>query len=224
MPSVLITGANRGIGLEFARQYAADGWQVIATCRRPDAAAELAKLPVEIHPLDVTDFDAVAALAQKLTGRGIDILLNNAAHVGTTQNFGMVDTDEWAQVMALNVMAPLKMAEAFISHVARSRRKLIACMSSKMGSIANNTTGGNYIYRSSKAALNAVVKSLSVDLAPRGIAAVALHPGWVKTEMGGPDAVLTADASASRLRRVLDGVTLAQTGRFIGFDGSEVSW
>lgn len=224
MPTVLITGANRGIGLEFARQYAADGWEVIATCRRPDKAVELAALGVGVHALDVTDFREIAALGGRLADRPIDVIVNNAGIYGGAQDFGHVDPDDWAYAFQVNAMAPLKIAEAFAGHMARSQRRVIASITSKMGSIEDNTSGDSYVYRSSKAALNAVNKSLSIDLKGRGIVCVLLHPGWVKTAMGGPAALITAQHSVGGMRRIIDTATLSHSGRFFAYDGQEVPW
>ena len=216
MPTVLITGANRGIGLEFARTFAADGWTVHACCRQPDKAAALKALAgdVAVHRLDVTDGLQVAGLARELADRPIDLLLNNAGIYGPRTGFGETDYDEWAPVFRVNTMAPLRMAERFVAQVARSERRLIANVSSKMGSIGDNSRGGNYIYRSSKAALNMVVKSLSADLAGRGIAVVAFHPGWVQTDMGGPEAAITVAESVAGMRAVIERLGPADNGKF----------
>lgn len=224
MPTVLITGANRGIGLEFARQYANDGWEVIATCRDPGHAAELKALNVDVRALDVADFGAIAALGTKLSGRGIDVLINNAGIYGGEQSFGSVDPDGWVQALRVNAMAPLKMAEAFAQHLQAGQRRVIASITSRMGSIDDNTSGGAYAYRSTKAALNAVNKSLSVDLRPRGIICIVLHPGWVKTAMGGAGALITAQQSVSGMRRIIDGATASHSGRFFNYDGQEIPW
>jgi NAD(P)-dependent dehydrogenase (short-subunit alcohol dehydrogenase family) len=227
MPSVLITGANRGLGLEFVRQYAVDGWRVFACCRRPDAATELTSITgdVRIHALEVTEHKAVEALAAELSREPIDVLLNNAGIYGPQKMvLGQIDYAAFAEVFAVNVMAPLKIAECFVDHVAGSQRKVIACISSLMGSIAANTAGRHYLYRSSKAALNAIVKSLAIDLQPRGIIAVTLHPGWVQTDMGGKNADLTPAQSITGLRNVIEDLTLADSGRFLSYDGSEIPW
>lgn len=224
MPTVLVTGANRGIGLEYARQYAADGWHVIATYRDPATAEELRGLGVETHRLDVGDFAAIAKLGTRLGDRPIDVLINNAGLYGGEQTFGSVDTEDWMRTLRVNVMGPLKMAEALCGNLAAGRGKTIATMSSKMGSMADNGSGGVYIYRSSKAALNAVVKSLSIDLKPMGIIAFALHPGWVKTRMGGPSSILAPAQSVGALRRLIDNATPAMSGRFYNYDGQEIPW
>ncbi|MCC7168376.1 MAG: SDR family oxidoreductase [Rhodospirillales bacterium] len=222
--TVFITGAGKGLGLEFARQYAQAGWRVIATCRAPAKSAELKALGVETHPLDVADFDAVSALAKKLRGTPIDLLLGNAAQFGEAQDFGQVDMEDWATVLRVDVMAPLALAQSFVDHVAQSPGRVMAFLSSRMGSIADNGSGGFYIYRTAKAALNMLVKNLAVDLEPRGIVAVALHPGWVRTDMGGPNAPLEPPVSVAGLRTVLSRITDRDTGKFYGHDGVEIPW
>lgn len=232
MPTVLITGANRGLGLEFAKQYVGAGWHVIACCRSPKRAQELRVLAgasgggLSVHPLDVGQAESVSSLASALGKEPIDILLNNAGIYGDGRHddLGRIDDSRWAETFSVNTMGPLRMAQALLENVAGSRRKIIACMSSKMGSISDNTSGGSYLYRSSKAALNAVVKSLSVDLKDRGIIVVALHPGWVQTDMGGPNAPTRPEESIRGLRKVLEDLTPADSGRFLAYDGSEVPW
>lgn len=227
MPTVLITGANRGLGLEYARQYAADGWRVLATCREPAKAGELAGLggDVQVYPLDVTDHGLIQSLAKALRKETIDLLLNNAGIYGPRPcKLGGIDYDAWAEVMNINLMSPFKVCECFRNHVAASDLKKIAIMSSKMGSMGDNNSGASYIYRSSKAALNAAMKSLSVDLTPRGISVVILHPGWVRTDMGGPSGLIDASESVSGLRQVIADLTLETTGRFHNYDGSEIPW
>ncbi len=229
-PTILITGANRGIGLELARQFAADGWQVLACCRDPDGAESLQALArdngsVEIHALDVTDYDQVDALARALSGRPIDVLLSNAGIYGPKGvGFGNVDPAEWREVLEVNTIAPLMLVQAFVDHVAASERKLVAVVSSKVGSIADNSSGGSYLYRSSKTAVNQVVKCLSIDLADRGISAISLHPGWVQTEMGGPHAEIGTDESVTGLKRILESAGPAQTGQFIEYNGDPIAW
>ncbi len=230
MPIVLITGASRGIGLEFARSFAADGWWVLAACRHPDRAHDLKALAegsngaVRVHRLDVTDGLRVAALARELAGEPIDILLNNAGIMGPRTGFGETDYDEWLPVFAVNTLAPMRMAERFVEHVAGSERKLIVNISSRMGSTEENTSGGNYIYRSSKAALNMVAKGLSLDLAPRGITVVVFHPGWVQTDMGGENALISPAESVAGMRAVIDGLTPKDSGTFHAYDGSDIPW
>ncbi|PKO92232.1 MAG: short-chain dehydrogenase [Betaproteobacteria bacterium HGW-Betaproteobacteria-1] len=227
--TVLITGANRGLGLEFAKQYAEAGWQVIACCRWPDEAKELQALAersgdlLEIHQLDVADFEEIDALALILQGRAIDLLINNAG-VYPQSDFGNVNYEAWAEAFHINSMAPMKMAEAFVGHVAASDQKKIVTVSSKMGSIDDNTSGGSYIYRSTKTAANMVMKSLAIDLKPKGIASTILHPGWVRTDMGGPNGLIDAPESVAGMRRVIEALTLENGGRFVAYDGKEIPW
>jgi NAD(P)-dependent dehydrogenase (short-subunit alcohol dehydrogenase family) len=232
MKTTLITGANRGIGLEFARQYAADGWRVLACSRHPEKSTELNKLAahypdqIAVHALDVTDHAQIESLAQALASESIDLLINNAGvslHSGV-DGFGHTDYEAWMQTFRINTMAPLKMAEAFAAQIVRSRQKTIVTITSKMGSITDNSSGGHYSYRSSKAAVNIVVKSLAIDLKPIGIIAVVLHPGWVKTDMGGPNAWITAEQSVSGMRHVISRLTPADSGKFIAYDGQVVPW
>ncbi len=227
MPTALITGANRGLGLEFTRQYAADGWRVIATCRDPLKAQGLAPLQgdVEVHTLDITDNAQIQALAKALKKEPVDLLLNNAGVYGPKPvKLGGVDYAVWADVMRINAMAPLKVSECFLDHLVAGRQKKIVTISSKMGSMKDNEAGGGYIYRSSKAALNAVMKSLSIDLKSRGITVALLHPGWVRTDMGGPSGLIDAEESVTGMRRVIDGLSMAATGCFYNYDGSEIPW
>jgi NAD(P)-dependent dehydrogenase (short-subunit alcohol dehydrogenase family) len=231
MPTTLITGANRGLGLEFARQYAADGWQVCAACRNPKSASELHRLAdarghsLQILALDVTKPASVNAAAAKLDGLAIDLLLNNAGVGGTRgETIGNIDYKAWAKVLDVNTMGPLRVSEAFVDHVARSGRKLIVTLTSGMGSIVDNTSGGSFAYRSSKAAVNMVMRSLAIDLAPRGITCVVVNPGWVQTDMGGSHATLTPAESVSRLRRLIDNLGPAQSGKFFNHDGREYAW
>ena len=226
MSTVMITGANRGLGLEFARQYAADGWHVIATCRRPDEAAQLNAIEnCDVYGVDVTDFEAVTNLAQHLDGTAIDVLINNAGVYGPNGDMlNNVNFDAWPDVLKTNAMAPLHMSQCFIPHVAKGEHKCIAALSSKMGSMTDNTSGGSYIYRSSKAALNAVFKSLSHDLSEFGINAIILHPGWVRTDMGGPNGLIDAPESVSGLRQVIAKVSPENSGCFFNYDGTLIDW
>lgn len=228
-PTLLITGANRGLGLEFVKQYTEAGWQVIACCRWPDDAGNLQELAekssdqVEIHQLDVANFEEIDALALILQGRAIDLLINNAG-VYPESSFGHVDYEAWAEAFHINSMAPMKMVEAFVSHVASSDIKKIVTLTSKMGSIDDNTSGGSYIYRSTKAAGNMVMKSLAVDLKPLGIASTILHPGWVRTDMGGPNGLIDTPESVAGMRKVIDALTLENSGRFVAYDGKVIPW
>lgn len=227
MPSILITGAGRGLGLEFARQFAGEGWDVIATVRDPAKGAAVARLgkSVEIHLLDVADRAAVARLARDLKGRPIDVLVCNAGIYGPRgANFGTTDYAIWDELMKINVMAPMALVEALADNVAVSKLKRIVMMSSGMGSIGDNNSGGAHMYRTSKAALNALAKGLAADLADRGITVITVSPGWVKTDMGGVGAPLTPKASIDGLRSVIKNVTLFDSGKFFSYDGTELPW
>jgi NAD(P)-dependent dehydrogenase (short-subunit alcohol dehydrogenase family) len=231
MPSTLITGANRGLGLEFARQYAAEGWRVYATCRNPNSASDLRRLAdasdykVEIMALDVTGLASIKAVATVLEGQPIDLLLNNAGVGGPRgQNIGNIDYEVWANVLDVNTLGPLRVSEAFVDHVARSERKLIVTLTSGMGSIADNASGGAFAYRSSKAAVNMVMRSLAIDLTPRGITCVVINPGWVQTDMGGPHGTQTPAESVMKLRRLIDNLEPAHSGKFFNHDGREYAW
>jgi NAD(P)-dependent dehydrogenase (short-subunit alcohol dehydrogenase family) len=225
---VLITGANRGIGLEFARQYAEAGWKVIACCRDLKQAADLQELAdtypdIKAYPLDVADFAAIEALAENLKGIKIDVLINNAG-VYPHSDLNHADPEQWLHAFKVNSMAPFKMAAAFTSHIAASRLKKLVTLSSKMGSLDDNTSGGSYIYRTSKVAANMVMKSLAIDLQAFGISVAVLHPGWVQTEMGGPGALIDTRTSVLGLRKVIEHLNLDNSGRFIAYDGKVINW
>lgn len=225
---VLITGANRGLGMEFTQQYAADGWNVLACCRHPQSALDLQALAkvnanITIQPLDVADFAQIDALALQLKDESIDVLINNAG-VYPASSFGDTNYEAWAEGFKVNSMAPLKMAEAFVQHITRGQLKKIATLSSKMGSLDDNTSGESYSYRSSKTAVNMVMKSLSIDLKPYGISVVTLHPGWVQTDMGGSNALISVHTSVSGLRKVIESLSLESTGKFIAYDGKAIPW
>lgn len=231
MPTVLLTGANRGLGLEFARQYARRGWRVLACCRVPNDAIALRQLAsasaglVRLFALDMRAPARMAELARELAAESIDVLLNNAGVYGPNKmTLGQIDYASWAEVMDVNVFGPTRLVECFVEHVARSDKKLVACVSSYMGSIAGNTAGRHYLYRSSKAALNSVAKTLAIDLRPRGVTVVTLHPGWVKTDMGGPEADLEVPVSVANVIGVLDRAGPEHSGKFLNHDGGELPW
>lgn len=232
-PTVLITGASRGIGLELARQYADRGWHVIATARDPARAAALREIAasherVHIEQLDVTDFASVDALAAKYRGKPIDVLLNNAGISGNVdvQVFGRLDYAVYDEVHAVNVLGPLKMAEAFLEHVAASDQKKIISITSTQGSITQ-TNGGNLFYRSSKASLNMVMRTLALELKKRGITVGLVSPGFVKTDFTrGIDLpiMITPEQSAAAVIKVIDGYTLDQAGTFMRHTGQVAPW
>jgi len=229
MKTVLITGANRGLGLEFVRQYAQTGWQVIACSRHPhksNALVELASQYDNIRsvPLEIQNHQQCDALATELKGVAIDVLISNAGVYGDQHAFGELDYQVWRDTLETNVLSAIKLAEVFAPHLATSQQGLFVAISSLMGSIADNDSGGSYLYRSSKAALNAVMKSLSYDFSRQGTGVLIFHPGWVRTDMGGPNALIDVDESISGMRRVIEQFELAQTGSFIKYDGSAMPW
>ena len=232
--TILITGANRGIGLELVRQYLHDGWQVIACCRSPEKAGDLSRLALRargnlhILPLDVRDDSAFARLSLSLSGEGIDILFNNAGVYGPLSQgeLSCVNTDKqsWQDTFLVNTIAPLQLVEALKPNLLLGEKKLVVLMSSRMGSLSDNSSGGAYIYRSSKAALNAVGKSLAVDLAEEGIGVALMHPGWVQTDMGGADALISATESVSGIKSVLENFSLNDSGQFLNYNGAIIPW
>ena len=232
MNTTLITGANRGIGLELARQYAAEGWRVFACCRNPEKSEALNKLAIQypallkVYALEVTNHAQIESLAQTLSKEAIDLLINNAGVYPASDagGFGHTNYAEWMTAFNINTMAPLKVAEAFAANVAHSQQKLIVTITSQMGSIEDNSSGGNYLYRSSKAAANMVVKSLAHDLKEKGITAVAFNPGWVKTDMGGPNAMISVVQSVTGMRQVISRLKITDSGKFFGNDGNLISW
>ncbi|HUL13217.1 MAG TPA: SDR family oxidoreductase [Methylococcaceae bacterium] len=231
MPSILITGSNRGLGLEWSRQYALAGWRVYATCRHPEEADELRQLAhnhngVSILRLDVTRDDQIGALANDLQNQPIDILVNNAGvyHEKYVPLDSAIDYEAWVHTYQVNTMAALRTTKALLGNLLRGERRLVVAISSHMGSIAEIDSPGSYFYRSSKAALNAVMRGLSLELRLLNIGVLILHPGWVKTRMGGPDAPLPAEDSVRGMRTVIDGFILANTGRFFRYNGTEIPW
>jgi len=225
MPTVFITGANRGIGLEFARQYAAEGWRVLATARDPQGATELNEITgdVTIRPLDL-DSDFFEIDWNGVLGTDpIDVFISNAGVMGPQRIDTIDDAAEWVNMLAVNSVAPVVLAKAVLPLVAAARGKLIA-ITSKMGSIADNGSGGYIAYRSSKAALNAAWKSLAIELKPAGIVAAMLHPGWVQTRMGGSQAPLPPEESVAGMRRVIEGLTSRDKGLFLNHRGETLPW
>jgi NAD(P)-dependent dehydrogenase (short-subunit alcohol dehydrogenase family) len=250
MPSILITGANRGLGLEFCRQYGEQGWRVFACCRNPEittdapvflhgrrhwrASEEDSRLQemaakwshLTIHQLDVSDFGQIDQLAEQLKSEPLDILLSNAGVYGDKADyeFGSFDYQLWQETLRINTLAPVKLAEAFLPNLLKSSHPLLVAITSLMGSMGDNSSGGSIFYRSSKAALNAAMKSLAIDLKPQNIAVLILHPGWVRTDMGGPRAPTSVEESISGMRQVIEEFSLAKSGSFLNFKGQELPW
>lgn len=224
MPSVLITGASRGLGLELARQYAADGWEVYGTVRNAKAKAILEKLGAEAYTVDVTDRKSVARLTASLKGAPIDVLVCNAGvHGPKNVPLGRLDYSVWEEVLRVNVLGAAAVVEALLENVVASERRVIVMVSSRMGSIADSR-GGEYVYPTSKAALNMLGKTLALDLARRGITVVSISPGWVRTDMGGNHAPLSPETSIRGVRKVIDGLSLEKSGKFFNHDGSQIAW
>jgi NAD(P)-dependent dehydrogenase (short-subunit alcohol dehydrogenase family) len=229
--AVLITGANRGLGFEFARQYSAEGWRIFAACRNPATASELNRLAqdrsgrLNVVAMDVTDAESVKNAATLLKDVAIDVLINSAGIGGVPgQKTGDVDYESWAQVLNVNTMGPLRVLESFCDHIVGSERRLVVTITSGMGSLTENTSGGSIPYRSSKAAVNMVMRSAAIDLAPRGITCVLVNPGWVRTEMGGPKAPLSPQESVTAMRRLIETLGPDQSGKFYTYDGREYPW
>ncbi len=221
--SVLITGSSRGIGFEFAAQYAAAGWKVHACCRRPD---DVSFDPgIDVHALDVTDQASIDALASSLDGAALDLLINNAAILGgSRQGVGETRDEEWELVMRTNVIAPFRVTDAFRGHLGRASRAIVVHISSLAGSIADNRSGGIHLYRTSKTALNMVAANQARDLAGDGITVLALHPGWVRTDMGGETAPLSARMSVASMRQVIASASSAMSGGFFDRNGKPLPW
>lgn len=222
--TALVTGANRGIGLELVKQLKAQGHQVIGTARKPAQATELQALGARVLQLDVTDGASVTAMADALEGQPIDLLINNAGIGGhTADSFEDTEFDQIGLTFDVNSLGPMRVTQALLPNVLASKQKKVVHISSIMGSIETNQ-GGYYGYRASKTALNMLNKSLALELQDRGVTAVVLHPGWVKTRMGGPGAAITTDVSVTGLLTVIAGLGTADTGRFLDYQGNELPW
>ena len=233
MPTVLITGTNRGLGLEFVRQYSLDGWDIIACCRQPSQAPKLNAIAaasdghVRVEQLDVLDGDRMESLGRQLRGQPIDVLINNAGVIGPRrgpgQKFGNMHYGEWMKVLATNTFAPMKLAEVLVEQVAASDQKKIVTISSTIGSNVE-THGDAYAYASSKAAVNMVMTTMAKDLKEREIIVALLCPGNVKTDMGGPGANVEAADSIAGMRQRIAEFTLKKTGTFTRYNGEKVAW
>lgn len=231
MPCALITGASRGVGLALTQALARRGWTVIATCRDPEGAEalqDLAAAPgadIRIAPLDVADPGSLARLAQTLDGVAIDVLVNNAGVAHRDTPFGALDYEAWRRVLEVNLLAPMRVTEALIAQVEASDSKAVVVLASSLGSLGR-TTGGNYFYRTSKAALNMAMRSLALDLRPRGITVAMLSPGYVDTDftrgMGGPK--VSVEDSAEGLANAIETLSPEDSGRFYRYTGDDIDW
>ena len=240
MPSLLVTGASRGLGLELCRQYSEAGWRVFACCRSPASASGLEPLidagagNVTVHRMDVNDPDEIRAVAAEFGGHPIDILINNAGVAdayGTgvfegkdDPDLGNYDMDEWLEIFRTNVVGAGRVTGAFADNVAKSDRRLVVMMASGLSSISNTWQGGRYAYRTSKAALNMLMRGVGAWLEPRGITVVSVAPGWTRTQLGGPNAHNSVEEAIAGIRTVLDGLGIEDTGSYWNFDGQRLPW
>ncbi len=231
MKTVLVTGANRGLGLEFCKQYAEAGWQVIAGCRKPSNANDLNQLAqqyttIQVLALDVSDHQQIDDLALSLKDVSLDLLISNAGVYGDSagHGFGAINYQDWQNTLAINVLAGVKLAEAFTEALAKSEQGVFVAISSLMGSIADNDSGGSILYRSSKAALNAAMTSVAIDIKPAGVGVLIFHPGWVRTDMGGPNGLCDTPESIAGMREQIGQFTMQKTGQFVKYDGTKMPW
>lgn len=232
--TVLVTGANRGLGLGLVKAFLADGSRVIAVNRSPSPELEQESSDrLEVIHCNLTDDLALADLAKHLQDRTIDVLINNAgmmlrpafeASERSVQGFGHFDRKSWHQLFDINLFTPMRMAELFVENIARAPRGRIVTISSMLGSMELNTSGGIYAYRASKAGVNAIMKSMAIDLADRGIIAIAQHPGWVKTDMGGNGADIDVQTSVNGMKAVIDDLKPEDSGKLLSWDGTEMPW
>ena len=228
--SILITGTNRGIGLEFVKHYLKNNEKVIATCRNRNSAKDLLELKnttsnLSLLELDVSKPNSIDEFTSKIADHPIDTFINNAGIFGP-RNIEIVNNDskEWLEVFNINTIAPLIITQKILKNLRLGKDKKLVFISSKVGSIEDNTEGGMYIYRTSKTALNQVIKSLSIDLKEENFIVVALHPGWVQTDMGGPNALIDTKTSVKGMTEAIDNLTSKNSGKFYNYDGSAIPW
>lgn len=229
---LLITGANKGLGLEFVQQYSAKKYQVYCCCRdlkRCDALLKIARrFPyVKVFQVDVTNADQLAGLADELKDKPIDIILNNAGIYGPRDEYigaNPIEVSSMLEVFNTNAVAPLKITEAFIANLCLGKDRKVVAISSEMGSIAGNRSGGSPAYRASKAALNAIMKTMSIDLGELGLKVLMLHPGWVKTDMGTDAAPLSPEESVTGMIEVIEKFDGSKNGQFLDYKGEEIPW
>ena len=222
--TVLITGANRGIGLELARQYTEAGWQVIGTARKPEQAADLRALKARVLQLDVTDQQSIDRMADELGDQAVDLLINNAGIFPRVRTLPDVNFDDVTRTFAVNTLGPMRVSRALLSNLRSGQLKQVVNITSRLGSIADNSGGGFYGYRESKAALNMFTRSLANELRADGFICVVVHPGWVQTDMGGASATLTVEESARGIRNVIANLSPDDCGTFWNFDGAPLPW
>lgn len=224
MGTVLVTGANRGLGLEFAAQLQSKGYTVIGTARKPDQATQLKATGARVEQLDVASQSSVDALAERLAGVPIDLLINNAGMAARgDSSLETVDYAAMERTFQVNSLGPLRVTQALLPNLQAGNKKIIVHITSRLGSI-ELSDGGMYSYRTSKTALNQINKIMSVELAPQGFTSVVMHPGWVQTDMGGASATLTKPESISGMLGVIDGLTIDDTGKFYNYNGEKLPW
>ena len=229
MGTVFITGANRGLGLEFVKEFSEKkDYEVIATCRDPNSSSDLtnlakSNLKIQLHQLDVSNTKNIQDLSNHLKNKPIDILINNAG-IYRSGSFNSVNKDSWVESFITNTIGPYEVIEYFLPNVLQGREKKVVSITSKMGSIDDNTSGGSYIYRSSKTALNSMMRSLTHDLRTNDIATMTLHPGWVRTDMGGPGGWIDVKESVSGMINQISNLSLQNTGRYIDYAGKPIKW
>ncbi len=230
MPTVFITGANRGLGLEFSKQYSTLGWKVIACYRNQENSTDLIRISEETnnltpYKLDITNEKEINKLSDYFFEEKFDVLIHNAGIDGNKcEDFGTMDMSDWVDVMVTNTISPLLVTQALIDNLKIGKHKTIVGMTSIMASIDDNQSGGRYSYRASKAALNQVIRTLSVDLSEEKIKALAIHPGWVQTDMGGINAKITPEESVKSMISLINNCTDADSGSFLLYDGTRLPW
>lgn len=220
----LVTGANRGIGLEFARQLSVRGDRILATARDVDKAVDVARLSHQVIPLDVADAASIEALSEHIKDQPIDVLVNNAGVSSGIKSVERLTGAELQRVFMINAFGPMLVTKAVLKNLRAGGRKVVFNITSQLGSISGNRGGSSYAYRGSKAALNQLTVSLAHELRGDGFTCVVAHPGWVRTDMGGPNATLTPEQSVSGLLKVIDGLKPEDTGKFYNYDGKTLAW
>ena len=228
MTTVLVTGANRGLGYEFVKQYSENKFDVFACCRNVNEAKKLKELAeisenIKIYELDVGNVKTIKSLSQQLKNEKIDVLINNAG-IYRSSTVGNINYDEWMESFKVNTIAPYQIVENFLEQIINSDLKKVVSITSKMGSIDDNTSGGSYIYRSSKTALNSMMRSLTHDLKNQGVATLTLHPGWVRTDMGGPGGWINAIESVQGMIKQIDKLTIDDSGKYLDYAGKSINW
>ena len=228
MTTVLVTGANRGLGYEFVKQYSENKFDVFACCRNVNEAKKLKELAeisenIKIYELDVGNVKTIKNLSQQLQNEKIDVLINNAG-IYRSSTVGNINYDEWIESFKVNTIAPYQIVENFLEQIINSDLKKVVSITSKMGSIDDNTSGGSYIYRSSKTALNSMMRSLTHDLKNQGVATLTLHPGWVRTDMGGPGGWINSIESVQGMIKQIDKLTIDDSGKYLDYAGKTINW